>query len=135
MTRQLSERDYRTLATFRRALRAFLSFSEDAARQVGLTPAHHQLLLAVRGHGHDERPTIGELADALRLRHHSTVELVDRAEQAGLVARAADPDDGRRQRVHLTEAGATRLASLSVQHREELRRFRTEMLDVLRELG
>ena len=135
MSRHLSDRDYRTLATFRRALRAFLSFSEDAARQAGLTPAQHQLLLAVRGHPAAAGPTIGDLADALRLRHHSAVELVDRAEQAELVTRCDDPDDGRRQRVRLTAQGCDRLASLSGEHREELRRFRAEMLDVLDELG
>jgi hypothetical protein len=41
--------DYQTLARFRRALRAFLHFSDEAARAAGLTPAQHQLMLAVKG--------------------------------------------------------------------------------------
>ena len=58
----------------------------DQARAAGLTPAQHQLLLAVRGHDGD--PTIGDVAEHLMLRHHSAVELVDRAERAGLLAAA-----------------------------------------------
>lgn len=134
MSRPLTTRDYRTLATFRRALRVFLRFSEEAARGAGLTPAQHQLLLAIRGHDGDRPPSIGELADALQQRHHSTVELADRAEAAGLVRRQVDPTDARRQLIELTDRGEDMLASLSVLHRDELRRFREEMLDVLNEL-
>jgi DNA-binding MarR family transcriptional regulator len=134
VSRPLTTRDYRTLATFRRALRVFLRFSEEAARGAGLTPAQHQLLLAIRGHDGDRPPSIGELADALQQRHHSTVELADRAEAAGLVRRQVDPTDARRQLIELTDRGEEMLASLSVLHRDELRRFREEMLDVLNEL-
>src|SRR5690606_30729116 len=89
----LSDRDYRALAEFRSALRRFLHFSEQAAREAGITPAQHQLLLAVRGFAGPGTPVVGDLAEALQLRHHSTVELVDRAERAGLVTRVPDPDD------------------------------------------
>jgi len=132
--RPISQTDYRALARFRHALRVFQRFSEDAARAAGLTPAQHQLLLAVKGWAGDEPPTIGEVADVLQLKHHSAVELVQRAAGAGLVETAADPDDGRRQRLEVTDAGEAKLASLSLLHREELRRFRLEMNDVLREL-
>nr|WP_248965915.1 hypothetical protein [Sphaerisporangium perillae] len=44
-------------------------------------------LLAVRGHADSRGPTIGELAAYLCTRHHSTVQLIDRVEQLGLVAR------------------------------------------------
>jgi DNA-binding MarR family transcriptional regulator len=130
----LSDRDYRALARFRHALRVFQRFSEDAARAAGTTPAQHQLLLAIRGFRGDGSPVIGDLADALQLRHHSVVELVDRADTAGLVRRSTDPVDQRRQRVELTAAGRDVLEELSVVHRDELRRFRSEMFDVLREL-
>ena len=130
----LSDRDYRALAQFRHALRVFQRFSEDAARAAGTTPAQHQLLLAIRGFRGDGAPVIGDLAEALQLRHHSVVELVDRADAAGLVRRNTDPLDQRRQRVELTSAGRDVLEGLSVVHRDELRRFRTEMFDVLREL-
>jgi len=130
----LSDRDYQALARFRAALRRFLRFSEQAAREAGTTPAQHQLLLALRGHGGPEPPVIADLADVLQLRHHSVVELVDRAQEGGLVTRRADPRDLRRQQVSLTPAGRRLLERLSVVHRDELRRFRTQLVDVLRAL-
>lgn len=133
-TRPLSDGDYATLARFRHALRVFLHFSEDAARSAGMTPAQHQLLLALKGWDHGEPPSIAELADVLQLRPHSTAELVHRAVSAGLVRTSADPGDHRRQLSTLTERGEALLASLSLQHRDELRRFRSQMNDVLGEL-
>lgn len=130
----LTDREYQALARFRHALRVFLRFSEQAARAASVTPSQHQLLLAVRGHVGERPPVVGDLADALQLRHHSVVELVDRAEVAGLVRRRPDPDDNRRQQVLLTDDGSRVLEQLSTVHRDELRRFRSEMVDVLREL-
>jgi DNA-binding MarR family transcriptional regulator len=130
----VTDAEYRALAQFRRALRSFLHFSEDAAKAAGLTPSQHQLLLAVRGADTDQPPTIGEVADWLKLRHHSTVELVDRAEAAGLLHRIPDLDDHRRQRLTLTDLGHARLDALSTLHREELRRFREEGFAPLRSL-
>jgi DNA-binding MarR family transcriptional regulator len=132
---ELSDRDYRTLARFRHALRVFLRFSEQAARHAGLAPNQHQLLLAIRGwDGADSGPTIGDIALLLQLQHHSVVELVNRAVLAGLVVRQPDPDDRRRQRLALTDLGAQKIAALSAAHRDELRRFRQEMTNVLDEL-
>lgn len=131
----LSDENYRILARFRYALRLFQRFSENAARAVGLTPSQHQLLLAVRGWEGRLPPTIGEVAERLQLRHHSTVELVQRATAAGLVETVGDPTDGRIQRVLLTDHGAQLLRSLSLTHRDELRRFRAEMKNLLDELG
>jgi DNA-binding MarR family transcriptional regulator len=130
----VTDAEYRALAQFRRALRSFLHFSEEAAKAAGLTPSQHQLLLAIRGADTDQPPTIGEVADWMKLRHHSTVELVDRAEKAGLVTRLPDPADHRRQRLALTDLGRTRLEALSTLHREELRRFREEGFSPLRAL-
>ena len=127
--------EYRTLARFRHALRVFVRFSEEAARAAGLTPAQHQLLLAIKGAPGPGDPSASDLAEQLQLRLHSAVELIGRAESAGLLQRRVDPRDGRRQLVALTPAGEESLAHLSAQHRNELRRFRREMLDVLAELG
>jgi DNA-binding MarR family transcriptional regulator len=123
--------EYRTLARFRRSLRSFLHFSEEAAKNAGLTPAQHQLLLAVKGFDGGGHPTIGDAAEWLRLKHHSAVELVDRAEAGGLLEREPDPEDARRQRLRLTPEGESRLASLSELHRAELRRFRDEVIEHL----
>jgi DNA-binding MarR family transcriptional regulator len=117
----LDQSQYVELLGFRDGLRRFLRWSEQQAKAAGLTPAQHQLLLAVRGH--DGSPTISDLADHLLLRHHSVVELIDRAERAGLVHRHPDPDDHRVVHVRLTQTGARRLATLSAAHLEELRRL------------
>lgn len=130
----MTDRHYRSLARFRHALRVFVRFSELSARDVGLTPAQHQLLLAVRGWAGSSAPAIGDLAEMLQSRPHSTLELARRAEEAGLVALATAADDRRRQLVTLTDLGEERLAQLSVLHRDELRRFRDEMDLVLKEL-
>ncbi len=123
----LDDADYARLLAFRTELRGFLHWSEQQAEAIGLTPAQHQLLLAVRGHGDPAGPKIGDVATALFLRHHSTVELVDRAVDAGLVVRRADEDDHRVVRLRLTPLGARRLRKLSRLHLEELRRLGPNM--------
>ena len=130
----LADRDYQALARFRYALRVFLRFSEYAARTEGLTPNQHQLLLAIRGYHASRAPSITDVAELLQLQHHSVVELVDRAVEAGLISRRPDPHDRRRQRLSLTAKGGRKLARLSAVHRDELRRFRDEMTEVLHEL-
>ena len=117
---QLTSEDYANLLAFRTSLRRFLHWSETQARSAGLTPAQHQLLLAIKGHCGEQGPTIGELAGYLMLRHHSAGELVDRAEAAGLVERWGDVDDGRVTRVRLTAEGEARLSRLSQAHLDEL---------------
>ncbi|RFB79886.1 MarR family winged helix-turn-helix transcriptional regulator [Methylovirgula sp. 4M-Z18] len=119
--RPLSDIDYRTLAEFRYALRKFLAFSEAAAKSVGLTAQQHQALLALRGFAKPGACSIGDLAERLMIRHHSTVELVDRLEKLWLVERHADAADGRKILVHITPAGEARLQELSAIHLEELR--------------
>src|SRR3954469_17224951 len=102
--RRLTDDDYERLLRFRDGLRRFLHWSETESKRHGITPTQHQLLLAVRGHAGAE-PSIGDLAEHLLLRHHSAVELVDRAEALGLVCRTADVNDHRVVRVTLTAEG------------------------------
>lgn len=125
---RLNDRDYRRLLAFRTELRRFLQWSEEQAIADGITPAQHQLLLAVRGHAEPRDPTIGDVADALLLRHHSAVGLVDRTVDAGLLRRIRDADDHRRVRLRLTARGARILARLSRRHLEELRRLERGVL-------
>ncbi len=120
---RLTDADYEDLLSLRTGLRRFLRWSEQQAEVAGLTPAQHQLLLAVRGHADPLGPTVGEVADYLLLRHHSAVGLVDRADAAGLVTRVRDPHDHRVVRLQLTAAGRKRLEALSELHLEELRRL------------
>jgi DNA-binding MarR family transcriptional regulator len=119
----LADADYQRLLEFRDGLRRFLRWSEEQSGIVGLTPAQHQLLLAVRGHPGTEAPTVGDVADHLLLRRHSVVGLVNRAAAAGLLTRESDPDDQRLVRLRLTKLGERRLAQLSALHLEELRRL------------
>lgn len=120
---QLEDADYQRLLKLRTSLRQYLHWSEQQAQAVGLTPAHHQLLLAIRGHDDPRGPTIGDVAGYLLLRHHSTVELAQRVGALGLIQRVDDPDDGRVVRLRLTDKGAEALESLASLHLEELSRL------------
>jgi DNA-binding MarR family transcriptional regulator len=120
MAPEPTDDDYRRLLELRTGLRRFLRWSERQAEAAGLTPAQHQLLLAVRGHDDPRGPTVGDVAGHLLLRHHSAVGLVDRAAAAGLLVRAPDPGRPSAVRLRLTAEGAARLEALSEQHLEEL---------------
>ncbi|MEA2202822.1 MAG: hypothetical protein QOI89_3527, partial [Solirubrobacteraceae bacterium] len=123
---RLADEEYTKLLAFRTGLRQFLRWSEDQAATVGLTPAQHQLLLAIRGHPDSRGPSVGELADYLCTRHHSAVQLIDRTEQLGLIARhRSDSDDRRVVRLTLTKTGQDKLTLLSTTHVEELRQLAT----------
>jgi DNA-binding MarR family transcriptional regulator len=117
---QLTRKDFEHLLAFRASLRRFQRWSEDQARAAGLTHVQHQLLVAVKGHPGPEPPTVGDLSDHLLQRHNSTVELVDRAEAAGLVRRVADGRDARVVRVWLTPKGDRILSELTPAHLVEL---------------
>ena len=123
----LDQRDYERLLAFRTGLRRFLYWSGQQAEAAGITPAQHQLLLAVRGHPAPRGPTIGESAGYLLVRHHSAVELSDRAVTAGLVARQPDSEDARTVRIALTARGRQRLETLAASHLEELARLTNQM--------
>lgn len=121
--RKVDAADYTKLLGFRTDLRRFLHWSEEEARAAGLTPAQHQLLLAIKGHPGDSDPTIGDLAEHLVSKHHSVVELIDRAVDADLVERHRDADDHRVVRLRLTSLGEERIENLSRLHLEELQRL------------
>ena len=120
---ELEDADYQRLLRLRTSLRQYLRWSEQQAQAVGLTPAHHQFLLAVRGHDDPRGPTIGDVAGYLLLKHHSTVELAQRVGALGLVQRVEDPDDGRVVRLRLTAKGSAALQRLASLHLEELSRL------------
>jgi DNA-binding MarR family transcriptional regulator len=120
----------RELALFRYSLRKFLRFSEKAARQFGVTPQQHQLMLGVAGYTDRGTATISELAEFLQERHHSVVELIERAVQKGLVSREQGTADRRIVIVSLTPLGEELLVKLSTLHQEEIERVRTGFLNV-----
>jgi DNA-binding MarR family transcriptional regulator len=127
---KLTDDDYWRLLEFRTGIRRFLQYSKIQAAGVGLTPTQHQLLLAVRGHRDPQGPTIGEVAECLLIRHHSAVELVDRAEAAGLVVRRQDRGDHRVVRLALTRSGGGKLETISRANLAEIRRLGAEFQDV-----
>src|SRR5215475_9034919 len=102
LSRDLSLSAYRNLAEFRHQIRKFIRYSEDAAREHGIEPQQHQLLLAIKGLPAAKLPTIGELADRLQIRHHSAVELINRMADRGVVLREPAPEDRREVLIRLT---------------------------------
>ena len=127
---RLTRQDFERLLEFRVTLRRFHRWSEDLAQAEGLTHVQHHLLVAIKGHHGKRPPAMGDLAGYLLLRPHSTVELVDRAEAAGLVERMPDSDDGRVVRVQLTRDGDRVLRKLTRAHLERLHELAT-VLDEL----
>ncbi|ONH33618.1 MarR family winged helix-turn-helix transcriptional regulator [Pseudofrankia asymbiotica] len=125
-----TDAQYQRLLAFRTALRRFDQWSRQQAEALGLTHTQHQLLLAIRGSASPAGPTIGEVAEALLIRHHSATELVDRTQQLGLVSRLRDPADSRRVHLRLTDHGRDVLAQLTAVHLQELRRL-APLLDAL----
>jgi DNA-binding MarR family transcriptional regulator len=118
-----TDAQYERLLAFRVALRRFDQWSRRAAEEHGLTHAQHQLLLAVRGSRTEGGPTIGEVAEALLVRHHTATELVDRTQQLGMVVRTRSAEDARRVQLTLTAHGQDVLSDLTEVHVEELRRL------------
>jgi DNA-binding MarR family transcriptional regulator len=121
MATPLTLSDYQALAELRHQIRRFLHFSEQAAREQGVEPRQHQLMLALKGLPAGVRPGIGKLAERLQLQHHSTVELVNRLSARGLVRRSRDAKDRREVLLSLTPKGERKLRELSLQHKSELR--------------
>ncbi|MBV8898276.1 MAG: MarR family transcriptional regulator [Acidobacteriaceae bacterium] len=116
----LSEATFRQLAEFRHRIRQFVHFSEVTAREHGLEPQQHQLLLAIKGLPEGVKPTVRSLAERMCLRHHSTVELVNRLAERGAVVRRHSEDDRREVLLELTSLGEKLLSELSVLHWDEL---------------
>ncbi len=119
----LTKEDFEALARFRFGIRRYLRFSEETVRRHGVTPQQYQLMLALKGFPGRDWALVRELADRLQLRHHSMVELINRAQRQGLVRRFTDPDDARAVRVVLTDQGEHLLGRLAALHRDELRRM------------
>lgn len=130
----LDNADYVALASFRHAIRSFLAFSEARAQAVGLTPQQHQALLAIRAADPAET-TVGYVAERLILKPHSASGLIDRLEALELVTRETGPTDRRRALLRLTKRAYDLLEELSVVHREEIRRLRPVLTEILGNLA
>ena len=113
MPQQPTDSDHQRLLEFKTSLERFLHWSEEQAAAQARTAAHHQPLLAIKGHPGEAGPSIGDVAGYPLLRHHSTVGLVDLVEANGLVQRAPDPDHRSIVRLTLTDEGTRRLGALA----------------------
>ena len=132
MTPQLHPDDYDALATFRYALRKFLSFSKRAlAAEADLTPEQYEALLALKAFAADPGLTISDLSERLQVRHHTAVGLVDKLEELQFVRRERGVEDRRKVFVRLTRAGSRVLAKVAVLHRREMRMRSPEMIEAL----
>jgi DNA-binding MarR family transcriptional regulator len=130
----LEQSDFEHLLELRTGLRRFMHWSEQRAQAAGLTPAKHQLLLAIKGHPDPAGPTIGEVAGYLVLRHHSAVGLIDRAVSDGLVRRSTDSTNKSVVRVMLTKVGSAKLEALAGAHLQELAHLAPTMRTLWRTL-
>ena len=122
----------RELAEFRFQLRQFLSFSEISSERLGIQAQQYQLLQVIAAAAPGQPASVSYLADRMVLRHNSTVELVDRAERAGLVRRHTDERDLRRSIIKLTPTGEQLLRMLVAEHVQELERLGERIVHSLR---
>jgi len=121
MDMPIKEREYRGLAELRYRLRRFLQEGDATARQAGLEPQQYLLLLAIRGLPEEQTATIRTLAERLSLRHHSTVELIDRMESHGYIRRVRGKEDRRQVMISLQPKGEKLLERVVAQRIVELR--------------
>jgi DNA-binding MarR family transcriptional regulator len=121
MPEKITEKEYRALGELRYLIRRFLQEGDVTAKQAGLEPQQYLLLLAIRGLPPGQEATISTLANRLLLRHHSTVELVDRMEAHGYVRRLRDKEDRRQVLVSLQPRGARLLERVVKKRIIELR--------------
>lgn len=122
----------RELAEFRFQLRQFLSFSEISSERHGVQAQQYQLLQVIAAAPAGQPASVSYLADRMVLRHNSTVELVDRAERAGLVRRHTDERDLRRSIIKLTPIGEQMLRAMVAEHVQELERLSDRIIHSLR---
>src|SRR5687767_4670171 len=100
----MTKSDFEALAAFRRALRQFLWYAEESAQAAGISGQKYQALLAIKGAPGRDYITVGEIAEALLIKHNSAVELVDRLAKRGFVRRDPAYDNRRCVWVRLTDA-------------------------------
>jgi DNA-binding MarR family transcriptional regulator len=134
MTMNPEQSRLKSLAEFRYQMRKFISFSEIASERCGVPTQQYQLMQVIAAIPDDQQASITYLAERMILRHNSAVELVDRAERAGLVGRESDPKDMRRSLVRLTPEGHKILQQLVAEHLTELAPRCEHLIRALHEL-
>jgi len=128
----VTESDYRALGEFRYHIDRYLDFSDQAAKAAGLEPKQYRLLLAIKALPQNTEPTIGVLAERLHVRHHSAVELVNRAAANRLVERIRS---GSYVAVHLTRQGQRVLARAVEKRLDQLKVAGPLLVNALQQLN
>ena len=105
---------------FRYELRRFLRFGEEASRAAGVTAVQYHLMLHTQAFPGRDWASIGELAERLQTAPNGVVALVTRCEEAGLVRRQDNAEDGRLVEVHLTARGRRIVDRLAAEHQAQL---------------
>lgn len=123
----LTEQDFERLSAFRQQLQCFIRHSTDLCQAYGLTALQYQLLLHIRGMPARNWATVGELAERLQAKHHGTVALINRCEEAGLVARRTSETDRRCIEIHLLTEGSRLVERIAARHQPELQHLREEL--------
>lgn len=122
--------NFKALAQFRFEVRQFLAISADAAKEAGIDPTQHQLLLVIKGL--EPAPAfVGDVAHWLMIRHNSAVELAKRTERNGWITRTRDESDRRQVVLQLTAKGESLLAELSAVHLRELQSTGPRLIESL----
>ena len=131
MAQKITEREYGALAELRHLIRRFVQEGDATARQAGLEPQQYLLLLAIRGLPPGQEASIRALAERLSLRHHSTVELIDRMEARGFVKRMRAREDRRQVLISLQPRGEKLLEKVVEQRIIELRANGRELVQAI----
>ncbi|KQV80538.1 MarR family transcriptional regulator [Rhizobium sp. Root1220] len=114
-TSGLADEVYDGLAGFRLAMRRFLSFSEAALAEAGVTSQQYQALLVVRT-APGWKVRLRDLAEQMLMHHNGAVQLVDRMCSAGLTERIPAEDDKRSVLIGMTTKGEKVLEALAKIH-------------------
>lgn len=130
--RKLTLADYQALAEFRYQIRKFLHFSDEAIQGSGLERGQYQMMLAIKGLPEGVRPRIRDVANRMRIQHHSAVELINRLEAGGYVRRERGQDDRREVLLGLTSKGERVLGELASHHHEQLQSAAPDLVAALR---
>src|SRR5258707_6403763 len=120
MASQITDGEFHAFSELRYLIRRFLQEGDATARQAGLEPQQYLLLLAIRGLEPGQEASIRKLADRLALRHHSTVELIDRMEAHGFVKRTRGRENRRQVLGSLQPRGEKLLERVVAQRLVEL---------------
>ena len=131
MADRITDEEYRSLAELRYRIRKFLQEGDSTARLAGLEPQQYLLLLAARGLPEGQEASIRALAERLSLRHHSTVELIDRMEARGYVRRIRGREDRRQVLISLQPRGEKLLEKVVDQRIIELRANGRELVEAI----